>query len=604
MQQKQTTTKKKKRAGDELENLEIELVPRLDLPPAEPEKSDVLELEALDDAWESDDGAELQPADADADFYVTPGEIVADKYRVEEVLGVGGMAFVVAVTHVELGERFALKFLNRDLLGEKTIVDRFTQEARAACRIRSEHVARVYDVGTHYGAPFFVMEHLEGRDLAMVLAHSDRKGLPIGQAVEWVMQACDALAVAHHHGIIHRDIKPENLFLVEHGGLPSIKLLDFGISKLSLAGGGTSGVDARLTGHFSLGTPTYMSPEQIRSASSADTRSDLWSLGVVLYELLAGVEPFRAPSVPELCAAVAENEPKRVSELRPEVPPALAEAVHKCLEKNPDDRFAHVAELAMALLPFAPSRALVSVERSSELMKKTPTPSSGITPSSQRMKAAAPAPAPAPAPAAPAAPALVVEGSAAVAAAGLPDLRVDEEEDPSPHSGQPVSRSVTSIPPAGSSSRSRLPMFAAAAVLLVAAGFAAIRFGQPLLQPIAPDTDTTTSSSPQQAQTAGTAEAPQVAIRAASFTREKEREPAASASASPPPPPTTVVPALAAPAAAPTQAPLPIILPSSIVVAPRVPASKPKSSASALPLAPQGAPGPGPASASTIELGY
>jgi eukaryotic-like serine/threonine-protein kinase len=575
--------KKNKQAGpnrDELENLQIELVPRLDLPPPDDDKGDaVLEIEALDDGWgesESENGDdELQPADASADFYVSPGEIIAEKYRVEEVLGVGGMAFVVAVTHVELGERFALKFLNRDLLGEKNIVDRFTQEAKAACRIRSEHVARVYDVGTHYGAPFFVMEHLEGRDLAMVLAHSDRKGLPIGQAVEWVMQACDALAVAHHHGIIHRDIKPENLFLVEHGGLPSIKLLDFGISKLSLASGVTSGVDARLTGHFSLGTPSYMSPEQIRSASSADTRSDLWSLGVVLYELLVGYEPFRAPSVPELCAAVAGDEPKRVCELRPEVPRELSDVVHKCLQKDPDDRFAHVAELAMALLPFAPSRALVSAERSSELMKKTPTPTSGITPSSQRIKAATPVVA-------------VDDVKVEVDVAPLPDLRVDEEEDPSPHSGQPVSRSVPPQPRG-----SRLPIVAAAAVLMIAAGFAAIRFGQPLLfQSIVAAEQHPPPPAPTTESTAGASEeAPQVAIRAASFTREKEREPA-------PPSVATVA------APAPTPTPLPIILPSSYVPhsahSASAPAAKPKTSASALPLAPA----PGPASAATIELGY
>lgn len=584
--------KTKNKPGDELENLEIELVPRLDLPSEETEA--VLEIETLDDGWDASEDLELEPADASSDFYVNPGDIIADKYRVEEVLGVGGMAFVVAVTHVELGERFALKFLNRDLLEEPNVVDRFTQEARAACRIRSEHVARVYDVGTHRGAPFFVMEHLEGRDLAMVLAQSaDRKGLPIGQAVEWVMQACDALAVAHHHGIIHRDIKPENLFLVEHSGLPSIKLLDFGISKISLASGATSGVDARLTGQFSLGTPSYMSPEQIRSAASADVRSDLWSLGVVLYELLAGVEPFRAPTIPELCAAVCEEEPRRVGDLRPEIPRELSNIVHKCLEKDPDHRYAHVAELAMALMPFAPSRALVSVERSSELMKRTPTPTSGITPSSQRLKAA---------------PAIAAARQARTKqprlgaqppGEALPDLRVDEDEDPSARSGRPVSRSVTPIPPPSYGSRLLIAL-AAAVVLLSATGFAAIRLGQPPSPPSAPTpaqegrpvvstvgVATATSaevSQPEVGSGSRPEEAPRAAIHAR-FTREKEFEPMGA--------PDQVV--------TPRHAPVP-----AAPARPRSPASTSASAAAAaaaaaaLPLAPA----PGPASSATIELGY
>ena len=302
--------------------------------------------------------------DDDGAFYVSVGELVAGKYRVERVLGSGGMAFVLSAKHVELEQHFALKFLDERFLGNATVTERFTQEAKAACRIRSEHVALVYDVGIHNGAPFFVMEHLEGRDLQAVVTESGP--LRVDDAVEYVMQACEALAVAHGMGIVHRDIKPENLFLVERSGLPIVKVLDFGISKVALTGGQPA---SRLTGELTLGTPCYMSPEQIRSTTSVDARSDQWSLGVVLYELLAGTEAFRADSVNAVCAAVLEREPPPLSELRPDLPPGLAEVVMKCLQKDAERRFADVAELAVALLPFAPTRALVSAERSSSVMR-------------------------------------------------------------------------------------------------------------------------------------------------------------------------------------------------------------------------------------------
>jgi eukaryotic-like serine/threonine-protein kinase len=300
----------------------------------------------------------------DGELYVSAGDLIAGKYRIERLLGAGGMAFVLSARHVELDQHFALKFLAKRFLGNAMIAERFTQEAKSACKIRSEHVARVYDVGTHLGAPFFVMEHLEGRDLSAVVR--DGGALRVDDAVEYVMQACEALAVAHCHGIVHRDVKPENLFLVEREGLPIIKVLDFGISKAALSGGEPP---SRLTGELTLGTPCYMSPEQIRSTASADARSDQWSLGVVLYELLAGTEAFRAESVNAVCAAVLEREPPPLEGLRPDLPHGLAEVVTRCLAKDCGERFADVAELAEALLPFAPTRALVSAERSSSVMR-------------------------------------------------------------------------------------------------------------------------------------------------------------------------------------------------------------------------------------------
>ncbi|HEY4014065.1 MAG TPA: protein kinase [Polyangiaceae bacterium] len=300
--------------------------------------------------------------------YVTAGDVIADKYIVERLLGVGGIGFVVAARHVQLGGYFALKFLKRRYLRQPNVVERFTREARAACRLQSEYIARVYDVGTSDGVPFLVMEYLTGRDLAVVLAEGGRLGAD--DAVEYVIHACVALASAHAHGIIHRDIKPENLFRVEHDGLSSIKLLDFGISKVGISDGvATTSASARLTGSHVLGTPFYMSPEQIRATAQADVRSDIWSLGVVLYELLTGNVAFPGDGVTEICAAILEREPAPLLEVRPELEPGLADVLSRCLQKDPAARFRNMAELAIALLPFAPLRALAVAEGSSSIRR-------------------------------------------------------------------------------------------------------------------------------------------------------------------------------------------------------------------------------------------
>src|SRR5258708_158630 len=230
--------------------------------------------------------------------YVAQGDLIAGKYSVERILGVGGVGFVVATRHTDLGGHFALKFLKKRFLNDKAIVERFTREAKAACRIKSEYVARVYDVGAHGRAPFIVMEHLVGRDLAAVLA--DRGAFGVSDAVEYAVQACAALAVAHASGIVHRDIKPENLFLVDEEGLPTIKLLDFGISKIALASDhpvdewGPEGEP--ITGTSICGTPFYMSPAQLRSTATVDAPSDVSSLAMVLYEMLRATTALHAES--------------------------------------------------------------------------------------------------------------------------------------------------------------------------------------------------------------------------------------------------------------------------------------------------------------------
>ena len=297
-----------------------------------------------------------------------PGEIVAGKYRVDRLLGRGGMGIVVAATHLALDQKVALKFVQETAFepadptsgprapsskGEEAL-ERFLREARSAAKLRSEHVARVFDVDVlESGDPYIVMELLEGSDLARVRAERGGK-LPADEAAEYVLQACEALVEAHALGIVHRDLKPQNLFLTRKvGGAPLVKVLDFGISKAS--GPAAIGELALTDTSTVLGSPLYMAPEQMRSAKHADARSDVWALGVVLYELCGGRVPFDAESVTELCLKVVQDAPPPLVELAPDVPRDLAMAVMRCLEKDPALRFPNVAELALALEPFAKS---------------------------------------------------------------------------------------------------------------------------------------------------------------------------------------------------------------------------------------------------------
>ncbi len=294
------------------------------------------------------------------------GDIIAGKYEVLKLIGSGGMGYVVSAMHIELGEVVALKFLRPEALQIEELVERFAREARAAAKIRSEHVARVFDVGTlPDGVPFIVMEHLAGQDLADVLAHGGP--LPVKVAVEYVMQACEALAAAHAAGVIHRDIKPENLFLTRHAqGLDFIKILDFGISKVALTPGGKR---AFVRTMMPIGSPVYMSPEQIRSSEHVDPRTDIWSLGCVLFELLTGVVAFDEPTLMQLSAAILEQDPVPLRALVPDAPPELEEVVLRCLEKDADKRYGNIAELAIALYPFAPRRSRISAERCYHALK-------------------------------------------------------------------------------------------------------------------------------------------------------------------------------------------------------------------------------------------
>lgn len=303
----------------------------------------------------------------DATSEVKQGEILAGKYRIEQVLGQGGMGVVVAARHLHLDEYVAIKFLLPDALRSEEAVARFAREARAAVKIKSEHVARVTDVGTlESGSPYMVMEYLDGRDLGMIVQESG--ALPVELAVDHVLQACEAIAEAHSLGIIHRDLKPANLFLVHRAdGSPCVKVLDFGISKLTK--GGSTGPDLSMTKTTAvMGSPLYMSPEQMASSRNVDPRSDIWALGAILHELLSGQVPFMADTMPQLCAMILQSPPPALRSLRSDIPEGLEAAILRCLEKDPGARFGNVAELCVALVPFGSRSSRLSTERVSRLL--------------------------------------------------------------------------------------------------------------------------------------------------------------------------------------------------------------------------------------------
>jgi serine/threonine-protein kinase len=266
------------------------------------------------------------------------------------------MGLVVKAWHLGLGEQVAIKMLRDDVVIAEETIARFVREAQAAVRLKSEHIARITDVGTFDdGKPYMVMEYLEGQDIAQLIA--ERGWLQPSLAIELVIQACDGLAEAHSLGIVHRDIKPTNLFLTSRpDGTVLLKVLDFGISKAP------SGPELSITQTWSvLGSPAYMSPEQMRSARNVDARTDLWSLGAVLYETLEGHLPFQAASFSEMCVMVAVDPPTPTTETPRELIPIMS----RCLAKSPDDRYPNVAELARDLARYArePNQAQAIVDR-------------------------------------------------------------------------------------------------------------------------------------------------------------------------------------------------------------------------------------------------
>jgi serine/threonine-protein kinase len=273
------------------------------------------------------------------------------------------MGIVVQAMHLQLHQPVAMKFLLPEVLGNQQVVQRFLREAQAAVRLKSEHVARVIDVGSlESGAPYMVLEYLAGSDLSNI----PRSQFSLGGIIDLVLQACEALAEAHSLGIVHRDIKPANFFIT-HGadGAPMLKVLDFGISKTPVTGSNLTATQAV------MGTPAYMSPEQMRSSRDVDHRSDIWALGVVLYELLQGAPPFGGDTFSSMVIKVVTDP---LPQLTAALPGELAAIVYRCLEKDPARRFQNVAELAHALAPYAQTetQASISVQRTRSIIGLEP----------------------------------------------------------------------------------------------------------------------------------------------------------------------------------------------------------------------------------------
>lgn len=283
------------------------------------------------------------------------GDVIGGKYRLDALVGSGGMGLVYAATHVSLDQSVALKFVRHDPKTDETATVRLLREARVVAGLKSEHVARVHDVGLlDDGAPYLIMELLEGSTLEALVRTEGP--LSVADASECIIQACHALGEAHSLGVVHRDVKPSNLFrTLDSAGQMRLKVIDFGISR---ARPGTEPGEAQptRTGAF-LGSPPFMSPEQILEAKDVDARSDVWSLGVVLYFLLSARLPFEAPSLLELMTRIAYEEPAPLTGTREDVPAGLAEIVARCMRKERDERFATVGELADALVPHAHERA-------------------------------------------------------------------------------------------------------------------------------------------------------------------------------------------------------------------------------------------------------
>ena len=303
----------------------------------------------------------MQGAPAIPEIFIKPGDIVAGKYKIIRIIGEGGMGIVVEAVHQTLDQRVAIKFHRPQASENEESIARFLREARAAAQIPSEHIARVSDVATLDGGdPYFVMEFLEGEDLDSVIEADGPLTVPL--ALDYTLQVCEALAEAHALGIIHRDLKPANLFLARRGdGSTIVKLLDFGISK-TLPKGDDAELNMTKTRAL-MGSPLYMAPEQMRSTKRVDHRADIWSLGVLMHEMLTGETPFVGETLPEVCASIAADQPIPLTVKRPDAPFELESVILRCLEKDAELRYVDMADLILALAPILPEEAAGSIAR-------------------------------------------------------------------------------------------------------------------------------------------------------------------------------------------------------------------------------------------------
>ena len=303
------------------------------------------------------------------------GDVIAAKYQVQQILGRGGMGVVVAALHIHLRERVALKILLPANSTDRESRARFLREARITARLQNEHIAKVMDVGMlDTGSPYFVMECLEGANLKQVLASQGPMEIPV--AVNYVAQACEGIAEAHARSILHRDLKPSNLFLTKrYDGSELIKVLDFGVSKACALG--PSEDSYQTEAGVVLGSPAYMSPERLMDQEVVDERADVWSLAVILYELMTGRPPFWDASQAAICAEVlAWKPPPQVRERRPDVPQALEAAIARALARDVQMRTPTVAELVAEMLAAVPddprATAGISLQRIRATLAQAP----------------------------------------------------------------------------------------------------------------------------------------------------------------------------------------------------------------------------------------
>jgi len=311
-------------------------------------------------------------SESDLPRRIDVGDVLAGKYRIEDVLGEGGMGEVFRASHIGLDQKVAVKALLPYAARNEEHVARFEQEAKTLAMLRSDHVARVFDVGKHdNGLPYMVLELLDGSDLS---AFVEKRGpLPVDEACDLALQLCAGLADVHAAGIIHRDLKPSNVFVVPQAdGANVVKLLDFGISKFHGAATMTRTTTV-------MGSPGYMSPEQMRSTKDVDERADIWALGAILYELLTARPAFVAENAPSLCLKIASDDPDPPRSLRSEIPQGLERVLLTCLEKSADERYGSVAEVAEALAPFASPRMRAYVQKVQETLEKAAVPPRSAT---------------------------------------------------------------------------------------------------------------------------------------------------------------------------------------------------------------------------------
>jgi serine/threonine-protein kinase len=319
-----------------------------------------------------------------ASWTFVPGQILAGKYRADRVIGSGAMGVLVGARHLSLDQTVAIKVMRQVAETNDEARQRFLREAKATAKVKSPHVARIFDVGQlETGELYIAMEFLDGVDLGRLLHEGG--ALSVVDAVSYIHQGLAGLGDAHDQGIVHRDLKPENLFRTRsRDGAPLIKVLDFGLSKLEGGGEGSLTKTAAV-----FGTPLYISPEQLRDSKHVDQRTDVWAMGVILYTLLAGKNPFSADHIARVLIKVARTEPPPLDTVRPDVPAELARVIGWSMSKDPARRLPTARDFALALEPWVarpttvappePPRGPAPVPPDSSAATR-PAPRSGLPP--------------------------------------------------------------------------------------------------------------------------------------------------------------------------------------------------------------------------------